>query len=293
MTTMRILSGGHENALRAFLQQHAASSQFLLSNAATAGLVDHGQPYEGTYAAAFEGDAIIAVVAHAWNGNLLVQAPRYAVELARLAAARSGRRVKGIVGPWEQASRVRQALSLDPSSILLESAEELFWLELADLTTPEGLKDALSCRRATTADLDVLWQWRQAYDLELEVRTAGEATEAVIRADLERTVGLGRLFVLVQGADFLAMSAFNAQFEGCVQIGGVWTPRALRGRGYARCVVAGSLLIARDEGATRSVLFTGRENLAAQRAYGALGYRRVGDYGLILLREGVPFPAAE
>jgi predicted GNAT family acetyltransferase len=66
-----------------------------------------------------------------------------------------------------------------------------------------------------------------------------------------------------------------------VQVGGVWTPPARRGRGYARAAVAGSLLDARARGVTRGVLFTAQENRPAQRAYEALGFQVVGDYGLL------------
>jgi predicted GNAT family acetyltransferase len=70
-----------------------------------------------------------------------------------------------------------------------------------------------------------------------------------------------------------------------VQIGGVWTPPAWRGRGYAKAVVAGALLAARERGVARSVLFTGPDNHPAQAAYRALGYGRVGDYALVLFAE--------
>jgi predicted GNAT family acetyltransferase len=50
-------------------------------------------------------------------------------------------------------------------------------------------------------------------------------------------------------------------------------------------VVAGSLLAARERGSTRSVLFTDRENVSAQRAYASLGYERTGEYGLVLFSE--------
>lgn len=66
-----------------------------------------------------------------------------------------------------------------------------------------------------------------------------------------------------------------------VQVGGVYTPPALRSRGYARCAVAGSLLAARAEGAERAILFT--NNPAAVRAYEALGFARIGEYALVLL----------
>jgi predicted GNAT family acetyltransferase len=67
-----------------------------------------------------------------------------------------------------------------------------------------------------------------------------------------------------------------------VQLGGVYTPAELRGRGYAKCSVAGSLLAAREGGATRAVLFT--QNPSAARSYEAVGFRALGQYGLVLLR---------
>jgi predicted GNAT family acetyltransferase len=66
-----------------------------------------------------------------------------------------------------------------------------------------------------------------------------------------------------------------------VQLGGIYTPPAFRGRGYAKASVAASLLAARDRGATRAVLFT--SNPSAARSYEAVGFQRLGDYGLILL----------
>ena len=81
----------------------------------------------------------------------------------------------------------------------------------------------------------------------------------------------------------MSYSVFNAMLADVVQIGGVWTPREFRGRGYARSVVAGSLLAARKQGVSRAVLFADPTNEAARRAYLFLGFRIVGDYGLVLL----------
>jgi len=81
----------------------------------------------------------------------------------------------------------------------------------------------------------------------------------------------------------VSYSVFNAMLADIVQIGGVWTPQELRGRGYARSVVAGSLLAARKQGIARAVLFADPANAAARRAYLSLGFRIVGDYGLVLL----------
>ena len=86
--------------------------------------------------------------------------------------------------------------------------------------------------------------------------------------------------MLEAGGEPVAMSGFNATLPDCVQIGSVWTAPELRRRGYARCAVAGSLLEAREAGVSRSILFA--ESPHAKRAYEAIGFRRIGDYGLVL-----------
>jgi predicted GNAT family acetyltransferase len=80
---------------------------------------------------------------------------------------------------------------------------------------------------------------------------------------------------------------FNGRLPDAVQIGGVFTPPDLRARGFARAVVAGALLAARAEGVTRSILFTGRDNAFARRAYQSLGYGIVGNYGIVFLAEPI------
>jgi predicted GNAT family acetyltransferase len=87
-------------------------------------------------------------------------------------------------------------------------------------------------------------------------------------------------WLLVDGGRPVAFSAFNARLPDIVQVGGVWVPVELRGRGYGRAVVAGSLLDARARGASRAVLFAERED--AKRAYRGLGFSVLGEYGLLL-----------
>jgi predicted GNAT family acetyltransferase len=70
--------------------------------------------------------------------------------------------------------------------------------------------------------------------------------------------------------------------ESAGQLGGIYTPPDLRGRGYAKAAVAGSLMAARDRGASRAVLFT--NNPSAARSYEAVGFKRLGGYGLALFK---------
>ena len=82
----------------------------------------------------------------------------------------------------------------------------------------------------------------------------------------------------------MSLTGINARARGIVQVGGVYTPPALRRNGYARAAVAASLLGERERGATRSTLFTGIENAGAIRAYTTLGYEEFGEFGLLLFR---------
>jgi predicted GNAT family acetyltransferase len=104
------------------------------------------------------------------------------------------------------------------------------------------------------------------------------------RASVERSLKDGLTWVLLDRGQPVSTSSFNTAIAEAVQVGGVWTPPELRSRGYGRSAVAASLLDARAEGAVKSILFTGIGNLPAQRAYSALGFRRLGDYRLLLLR---------
>jgi len=250
------------------------------------GLVDRGVPYSGTYAAAFDGDAIVALAAHYWQGNLILEAPVRLAEVAHAAVAASGRSIAGLLGPWAQVKEARVALGLAEAPTSMDSPDELFALPLHQLRVPALLARAdVRCRQPRADELEQVSQWRHDYSVELMGRSGNEALLAASRTEIARWQEEGRNFVLEVAGAVVSYSAYNASTPRCVQIGGVFTPPALRGRGFARAVVAGSLLAARTRGVERSILFTGVDNRAAQSAYRALGYERVGDYGLVLFAE--------
>jgi GNAT superfamily N-acetyltransferase len=141
------------------------------------------------------------------------------------------------------------------------------------------------CRPPSADDWSgMLIDWRIEYEVEAIGEKRTSALRDRTRAALQDRASLG--WVLCVDDQPVSYSTFNASAEGVVQVAGVFTPREWRNRGYARAVVAGSLLDARREGAARSVLFTSRTNVAAQRAYASLGYEPVGDFGLMLFEDG-------
>lgn len=284
--SLRTLRNGDEARLEAFLSARPESSLFLLSNAEAAGLEDRGAPYQATYVAALEGDEIAGVAAHCWNGVLVLQAPAHLEAVARAAAERSGRRIRGICGPLDQTIAARRALGLNSAATTLESRDDLYALGLDRLVVPGPLASGeVLCRLPAPGELDRLVAWRVQYARETLGAEDSDGLAAGCREEVERLQAMRRQWVLERAGELVSYTAFNARIPDMVQVGGVFTPAALRGRGYARAVVAGSLLAARSDGASRAVLFTDKQNASAGAAYDALGFRIVGEYGLVLFAE--------
>ncbi len=279
---LRRLAPGEDEVAETFLASIPETTLFLRSNLARAGLSGDGRPFSGVYAGAFDEGALVGVAAHFWNHNIVVAPGPHAEGLAKLAVSLSGQRVAGILGPHAEVVRVRDALGLAAARTRFASKEILFSLALEDLVPPPALANGtLVVRAPEAAEMDALVTWRMHYSAE----TMGMTDTAENRADqaryLEAYQEKRHHHVAALDGERVAYSAFNAAVADLVQIGGVWTPAALRGRGYARCVVAGSLQDARNRGVRRAILFTDERNLPAQRSYLAVGFRPIGDYGIV------------
>jgi predicted GNAT family acetyltransferase len=170
----------------------------------------------------------------------------------------------------------------------MDEVEKLYSLALEDLIVPAPLRSGqVSGRRIERGDLDVNTEWNIAYSIEALQERDGPELRQRCRAVAERNLKERNTWVLEREGTLVACSSFNTAIAEAVQIGGVYTPPSLRRRGYARAVVASSLLDARAEGVGTAILFTGEHNVAAQKAYEALGFRHIGHYRLLLLSEAL------
>lgn len=278
--TLRLLTASDQAAVEKFLARDAAATMFLRSNIAASGLVPGDQPFHGLYAGRFETDTLTDVVAHYWNQNIIMYAPSAAVEVTAFLVEKSQRDVKGLLGPWGQCVAVLDRLSLRARA-REPHCEDLFELQL-DALNASSLS-GVECRRATTADVKVLTQFRADYEVETLAAPQGPGLKAGAQENIQRLIALDHLWVATVDDEPVAMSAINARLPEMVQVGGVYTPKEFRGRGYANVVVGGSLRDCRNEGAQTAILFTEVRNTSAKRVYASLGFKRVGDYGLILI----------
>ncbi len=285
MIDLRILQSSDEAQLEAFLLPRIESSMFLLGNMRMGGLEDNGRYLQGTYAAAFEQGQIIGVVAHYWNDNLILQAPLDLVgRLVETAASASSRPVYGLLGTKAQVETAAKHLNFPKTTVKLDDSEKLYSLQLKNLIAPSKLATGQwRGRRVQIRDLELITHWRLGYAVETMGETDSPELRERLRENIKKYQKLNRIWILEDEGQPVAMSAFNATSKEAVQVGGVWTPPEFRSKGYGRSVVATSLSDARDDGVETAVLFTGEDNIPAQKAYEALGFRHIGDYRILLL----------
>jgi uncharacterized protein len=286
--TIRLLTQADHADFERFLSGRADTSMILRSNARRAGLEFEGQALQARYYGAFSEGGLEGVIALCRNGNLVVEAPDPGVLqalCAHAATAEPDHLARGVLASGDQAAQVLDWLRPPVASIRLSEREPLFRLDLARLRTPAPLQDGtLAWRCADLEDLEFLIDWNSAYSVEaLGSRRPENAADAAVA--VRRWIEREAPFLLTAEGAPVAMAAFNAALPDIVQIGGVYTPPGLRGRGYARAVVAAALIEARDRGVVSANLFT--HSPAAERAYRALGFEQVGDYHIALFDPGV------
>ena len=147
----------------------------------------------------------------------------------------------------------------------------------------EDLKDPhVDIRKPAETDREVLQDWfaNYAVDTGLVTDVAHAADDAAMRAD--RVLERGSVRLMIVDGKPVSMVGTNARTSDMAQIGGVFTPRPLRGRGYAGKALAAYLLELATEGVRQSILFAASE--AAARAYEKIGYRHIGHYHLTVLK---------
>lgn len=264
--------------IRACLSGMADHAMFPLSNLDRFGL-DGDHEYAPRMWISESDGQVTDVLTVGRGGMILPALP--AGDWAAAAQCLDGIRVSGCIGPTDQVRAILAELGLDDSPTILDRDEPHFALELDQLHIPDGPGDL---QPLDAADRDEMIRWRAAYEVEVlgadpraGLDTARRDYEAYIAADSHR--------VLLDGDVPLATTGFNATAGQAVQIGGVYTPPPLRGRGHARRAVALHLAEARDKGARRAILFSASP--AAEAAYRAIGFERIGDWTLCLLAERI------
>jgi GNAT superfamily N-acetyltransferase len=272
--TLQVAKADDLPALTAFLRRHEATSMFPLSNLAGAGL--HGA---GIYGMRFWVTRDVSGAIGLTNGGMLQPQWPGAADWSAARAVLAGAEVAGVIGPAGQIRPLLEVLGLGSAEARLSSTEPGFVLDLKDLIIPKG-PGVLAALEA--AEPEVLYAWRADYLTGVTGTPPDRAAELGQR-DIEQFRAAGRHRLLLEDGAPVAMCGFNAVLPDVVQVGAVYVPPALRGRGRARRVVALHLAEARAKGVRRARLFAVSDQAA--RAYRAIGFGPADPVGLVLFAE--------
>ena len=190
-----------------------------------------------------------------------------------------GRPVTGVIGPSDQVRSLEHHLGLGDAKATLDQDEPHFLLPLSRLKVPDGPGEL---HPLSQADPATMLDWMTQYQIETLLTPKSQAPIRAA-AGYETAMVADNRRVLMWGDVPLSTTAFNAQLPDMVQIGGVFTPRELRGKKHGRRVVALHLEQARKNGVAHACLSAA--NFAAARAYEAIGFAKVGNWSFLMFEK--------
>ena len=263
-------------ALESLLTARIDQAMFPLVNLRDHGLRCGDFPTGHDHAARFWriGNSVIALT----RAGILLPLLDRTADLSGLKTAHRGLSVTGVIGPAASARPILAALDLDRLPTTTDRDEPGFTLDLSHLAKPD--LPGTTLRPITPDDLPLLTDWRETYIGEVLGQT-GPAAKARAKAELAAYLAKDSHRLLLHHGTPVAMTGFNAILPEIVQVGGVYTPAELRGRGHARTAVALHLAEARALGVARAVLFAAND--AAASAYRAIGFQPAEPFTLFLL----------
>lgn len=139
-----------------------------------------------------------------------------------------------------------------------------------------------TARVAGEADRALLARWHEQC-----ARDVGEDPARVVRTVDDALTFGGRTLWEVDGEP-VAMAGRTAPGDGAVRIVAVYTPPALRGRGYAGAVTAAVVRAAQEGGAQDVLLFADLANPISNHLYQRLGFVPVTDHVTLAFTGPVP-----
>jgi predicted GNAT family acetyltransferase len=182
--------------------------------------------------------------------------------------------VSGVIGPTDIAEAFAAAWSARSGCVAHHSmAERIYQLEAVRPTT----RAAGRIRRATPADRSLLVEWLDAFTQEAlnesDLPAAGDIADRYLAGPASDR----GLFLWEDGGRPVSMAGIAGPTPNGIRVNAVYTPRELRGRGYATACVAALSSAQLRAGRRYCFLFTDVANATANEIYQRIGYVAVGD----------------
>lgn len=286
MIAIKKLDELYIDELSSYLNQYQETTMFIRNNLYHSGIAYQDAPFHGEYYGSFTNNQLNGVLAHYWNGNVMMQAEHFTALSALVSEFKLNRTrpIAGVLGEDSQASFVIKQLDLQSSQFAINYQEQLFVLNLEKMITPQAIQSS-SCFLKTVpeCEMDLIKEWLIAYHIEAlgDDINNPKFEDSIIDEIKNEELSQNRWVLFVNNTP-VSLCGFNANLPDIVQIGPVYTPLSLRNKGFARIAVYLCLKQAAVQKVKRAILFT--SDNSAICAYRALGFQEIGTYRLAILK---------
>lgn len=266
--------------VEAYLVSRSAQTLFLASNLARSGFQGEGR-YGGTFLGVFQLGQLRGLAQLVNMGSLLVSVdvPDAVPPLVSAVLEQPVEPVRFLGMANELGDFLTEYRRSRPVAPRFTRECVLQSLSPENLAVPSTMR---GFRAATLDDVELLLPWVRGFHEEELREDPARIDEAALRATLEDKVARGGRYLLEEDGVAVSTLAISAEASGMVQVGGVFTPRELRGRGHAtRLLACFAHFHLNGLGARRVVLQVGEDNHPALRAYEKVGFRTVGRYHFV------------
>ena len=222
-------------------------------------------------AAVSEGSRILACAVHIAPFKLVItRADREAIAALARDAYTAIAHLSGVTGPsrssYEFALAWRQVSGVESTPGM-----RLRIHETRKVTDGGFIPGAGTFRLAAESDLDLLTAWTEAFVTETNVPETIDASR-IVGDSIRRE----RLYVWENDRP-VSMAAWAGKTPSGVRINFVYTPRELRGRGYATACVSALTRLQLEQGSTFCWLYTDLCATTSPNIFRRIGYRPVSD----------------
>jgi hypothetical protein len=262
--------------VEAFLVEHEAEHNLLLGLCTTLMLTDtyRDQPYMAYMA---DGERVVGLALRTPPNNLIVSLMKDDAALRLIAEdayAVYGSELRGVTGPqvsskpfaaeWQAVTGIGHRLKMAQGTYKLEA-----------VTHPTGIAGEM--RPAQSEQRDLLVQWMSDFAAEAVDPIPVEEAERNIDIRLESDPALRGLRLWWDAGQPVSLAGYGGRTPNGMRIGPVYTPPALRKRGYASALTAALSQELLDSGRKFCFLFTDLANPTSNRIYQQIGYQAVCD----------------
>jgi uncharacterized protein len=206
--------------------------------------------------------------------NVILAKPRSSAALAALVEAVAAEEIPGVVGTepeihefaelWSQHNGVPGRVNMRQGVYALDQVELV--------PNVPG-----SARVATDDDRELALHWWIAFGEEVLHEGGPGRERAEASVDHKLSSPTGGLLLWEDGGEPVSLAGWGGPTPNGIRIGPVYTPPALRGRGYATAVTAELSQRQLDGGRSFCFLYTDLANPTSNAIYERIGYRRVAE----------------